>query len=384
MLRNLMASLVVLACALLPAAATRSGPITREFPAAAGGKLILDLEAGGAVEIVGTGGSSISVTYTLSCTPECDIAFDPQKGGLEITTAYKKDGGRQHSDIDLEIRVPRSFDLELNSMGGGVSIDGVEGTFEGETKGGELTLHDVKGEAKLTTMGGEITVTDSSLDGQLKTMGGEVTLENVVGDVKGSSMGGNVRYKNVRRSDGRLASPERVGKDLADATPDSVQISTMGGDVEVHDAPEGADLQTMGGDISVENARRFVRAKTMGGDIEIGSVDGWVQATTMGGEIEVTVTGKGGDVMLTSLSGNVTLRVPRGFGMNLDLEIAYTRNSRQEYKIDAPGGLKPAVSPDWDYDKGSPRKYIRAAGAVNGGGNKVRIETVNGNITVKE
>ena len=86
---------------------------------------------------------------------------------------------------------------------------------------------------------------------------------------------------------------------------------------------------------------------------------------------------------LTSLRANITLRVPRGFGMDLDLEIAYTRNSRQEYRIDAPRGLKPTVSPDRDYDKGSPRRYIRAAGAVNGGGNKVKIEAVHGNITVK-
>jgi DUF4097 and DUF4098 domain-containing protein YvlB len=384
MLRNAIAAVLSLACAALPAAATGSGPITREFRAAAGGRLILDLTAGGSVEIAGTGGSSVFVTYTLSCAPECEIAFDESKSGLKVTTAFKKQGGRQNSDIDLEIRVPRSFDLELDSTGGGVSIDGVEGSFAGETQGGELTLHDVKGDAKLTTMGGKITVTDSTVDGYLKTMGGEVMIENVVGDVKATSMGGNVRYKNVRRRDGQLASPEHVGKDLAEVSPDSVQISTMGGEIEIHDAPEGADLHTMGGDISVENARRFVRAKTMGGDIEIGSVDGWVQATTMGGDINVTLTGKGGDVTLTSLSGDITLRVPSGFGMDLDLEIAYTRNSRQEYRIDAPGGLKPTVSPDWDYDSGSPRKYIRAAGAVNGGGNKVKIETINGNITVKK
>jgi DUF4097 and DUF4098 domain-containing protein YvlB len=384
MLRNAIVAILAVACAAPSAAATGSEPTTREFRAAAGGRLTLDLKAGGSVEITGTGGSSVSVTYTLSCTPECAIAFDETGGGLKITTVFKEHKGRQSSDIEIKVRVPRSFDVKLDSMGGGVSIAGVEGKLAGETKGGELTLHDVRGEVKLETMGGKISVTDSTLDGYVKTMGGDVTLENVVGDVQGSSMGGNVRYKNVRRRDGQVASPERVGKGLDEVSPDSVQISTMGGEIEVKDAPEGADLHTMGGNIMVKDARRFVRARTMGGDIEIGSVDGWVQATTMGGDIDVTVTGKGGDVTLTSNAGEITLHVPPGFGMDLDLQIAYTRNSRQEYRIEAPGGLKLTVSPEWDYDKGTPRKYIRAAGAANGGGIKVKIETINGNITVKE
>jgi DUF4097 and DUF4098 domain-containing protein YvlB len=158
----------------------------------------------------------------------------------------------------------------------------------------------------------------------------------------------------------------------------------MGGEIVTEDAPEGADVMTMGGDIRIKNAGRFVRAKTMGGDIEIDSVDGWVQATTMGGNLDVTVTGAGGDVTLTSMSGTVVLRVPPGFGMNLDVEIAFTKNSRKQYAITAPGTGTPSVSPDWDYSQGSPRKYIRKSSKVNGGGHKVTVKTINGNVTVTE
>ncbi len=376
--------LLLFALVAAPAAAAVGSTATREFPVAAGGLLTLDLKAGGDVRITGDGGSSVKVTYSTSCEPHCGISFDTTKGGVTVSTAFKEHRSHQSSDVDLEIHVPSSFDVTVASMGGDVSIGGVDGKFTGETKGGDLTLRDVKGEAELTTMGGEIKVTDSTLDGALKTMGGEVTIENVVGNVKGSSMGGNVRYRNVHRRDGQAASPERVGKGKDEISPETVQISTMGGDIEVKDAPEGADVHTMGGDITVENARRFVRAKTMGGDLHIGPVDGSVNAATMGGDGIVTLTGGGGDVDLASLGGEITLRVPQGFGMDLDLEIAYTRNSRQDYKITAPGGLKSTVSPDWDYDKGSPRKYIRMSGAVNGGGKKVKVSTINGNITISE
>jgi DUF4097 and DUF4098 domain-containing protein YvlB len=194
-------------------------------------------------------------------------------------------------------------------------------------------------------------------------------------------MGGNVRFKNVVRRNGGVAAPPRL--DEVDGTTDTVQISTMGGGIDVDDAPEGANLHTMGGDIRVSDAVRFVSAKTMGGDIEIESVDGWVKATTMGGDIDVNVTGTGGDVDLTSMSGDVSLVVPSGFSMEFDLEIAYTRGSSQDYKIITSHDVKQLATREWDYDHGSPRKYIRGSGTVGGGQNRIKIRTVNGNIEIK-
>jgi DUF4097 and DUF4098 domain-containing protein YvlB len=377
-------AVLVVALAVPQIVSAKESSGTRDFRVAAGGKLTLDLDTGGSVKITGTGGSSVSVTYKVSCSPDCQVSFDQSGNDVRVESKFLSAARNQNADGDFEIRVPSRFDVALDSMGGSLEIDGVTGAFTGETKGGEITLRSVEGEAKLRTMGGEIHVTEAKLDGSVTTMGGEVTIENVEGDLKGSSMGGNVRYKNVRRTDGRLASPPHIGGDPSDATSETVQISTMGGEINTEDAPDGADVMTMGGDINVKNARRFVRAKTMGGDIRIDSVDGWVQATTMGGNLDVTVTGGGGEVALTSMAGNVVLRVPPGFGMDLDLEIAFTKNSRKEYAITAPGAGSPTVSPEWDYDHGTPRKYIRKSATVNGGGHKVTIRTVNGNITVAE
>lgn len=383
--KGMIVAVLIVAGAAVHAAAAEPLSGTREFHAAAGSKLTLRLATGAGVKIAGTGGSSVIVSYKLSCTPECEIKFDQSGSDVLVETRFKGSGKSERSDGELTISVPSRFDIALDSMGGGLEVDGVKGTFSGETKGGGITLHDVDGEAKLRTMGGAILVSDSTLDGTVETMGGAVTIENVVGDLKGSSMGGNVRYKNVRRKDGSVGSPRREdGAAPSEATPETVQISTMGGEIRTEDAPEGADVMTMGGDITIKNARRFVRAKTMGGDVQIDAVDGWVQATTMGGSIDVTVTGQGGDVTLTSMSGNVVLHVPRGFGMKLDLEISFTKNSRKDYAITAPGAAATSVSPDWDYANGSPRKYIRKSDSVNGGGHKVTLKTVNGDIKVIE
>ncbi|MGH9867928.1 MAG: DUF4097 family beta strand repeat-containing protein [Candidatus Polarisedimenticolia bacterium] len=379
--RALVTTLLAAACA---AYAATPAAVSRTVPVSSGGKLTLDLDTGGDVEISGTGGSSASVSYTASCRPECRVDIKKAGDGLRISSSFVSASNNTTADVEFKIAVPSHFDVEVQSMGGGISIVGVEGKFTGKTYGGALTLRDVRGEADLTTMGGGISLIDSDLDGELMTMGGEVLFENVVGDVKGGSMGGNVRYKNVRRRDGSHGSPPRTGEDLPDAVGETVQISTQGGEIDVEDAPDGADLHTMGGDIRVKKAERFVRAKTMGGDIHIDAVDGWLKALTMGGDIEASVIGNGGNVTLTSMSGDITLYVPAGFGMNLDLEIAFTRNSTQDYRITAPGRLPATTTKEWDREHGTPRKYIRTSGDVNGGGNTVKIRTINGNVTVRE
>ena len=355
----------------------------REFQVSPGQELSLNLEAGGSVKVSGWDRNVVAVSYEVQGrdAEDCRVELTKIGRGLEIVTDYIGRRNNRQARILFTIQVPRRFDIAIESMGGGLHISDVEGKFQGETMGGNLTLENVIGKASLSTMGGEIQLTDSELDGSLSTMGGEVLFRDVVGDVKGSSMGGNVRYVNVLRRDGEFASPSRTGS--ADVSADTVQISTMGGDIDVDDASDGADVHTMGGEIHIKNALRFVKAKTMGGDIRIDAVDGWVTATTMSGDIEVTVIGSGGEVKLTSMIGDVTLAVPSYFSMDLDLRIAYTRNSKQNYRFVSDFDLQVEQTSSWDYEHGSPRKYIYGKGSVAGGANRVTIETVNGNIYLR-
>ncbi|HXV77256.1 MAG TPA: DUF4097 family beta strand repeat-containing protein, partial [Candidatus Polarisedimenticolaceae bacterium] len=369
--------------ATLGATGTAAERATKTFPADSAQRLTLKLEAGGTVRVVGDGGSEITVSYDISATSagDCTVDAAADADGVTVISRFRSAGERRGSNIEIEVHVPRYFDVELDSIGGGLELEGVEGEFRGQTMGGALTLRDVRGEARLETMGGAITLVDSELDGKLSTMGGEVLFDNVIGDVTGSSMGGNVRYRNVRRRDGSVAKLGSLAD--VDVSEETVQISTMGGQISVERAAEGAALHTMGGDIRVEDAQRFVRAKTMGGDIVVEAVDGWVRATTMGGDIEVTLVGDGGDVDLESMSGDLLLVVPPGFSMELDIEIAFTRGSSEDYRITSEYDLEQTVSPGWDHAHGSPRKYIRAGGRTGGGDKRVKLRTVNGNVEIR-
>ncbi len=365
---------LTLAVVLLAVPAHTKADVERSIEVKSGQTLYVDLETGGNIEISGWDREEVKVTvdYHGSADQYFDVEIVKTGSGVEITSDLDSHGHGSHGESpDLNVKVPGKFNLDLQTMGGSIHIESVEGQFEGLTMGGSLKLYNLKGQVSLKTMGGNITCKDSELDGHVTTMGGEVLMENLLGSVKGSSMGGAVIYKNVTSRDGKSSGSV-------------VDISTMGGSINVSEAPEGAKVHTMGGDINIRSASEFVKATTMGGDVEIEAVDGWVKATTMGGDIDVQMVGDPdkGDrhVTLTSMSGDIDLTLPAGLSMEFDIELAYTKGHEGDYDIHSDFDFEREETKEWDRDNGSPRKYIYGKGSVKGGKHRIRIKTINGDI----
>lgn len=344
--------------------------IERTFDAREGQRLDLDMQTGADITISGWDNDEVEVII-MGADDDVEFDFDERSSGLRIRSEYTHRGNHS-GDIDVEVRVPHTFDINIETMGGDVSIAAVEGRFEGRTMGGDLTLDKVRGDVDMTTMGGDVDVSDAELDGSLKTMGGDVTMDDVTGSVNSTTMGGDVEYSNVRS--GRNA--------------DEVRIKTMGGDIVLDEALAGANVHTMGGDIEANRVGEFLKAKTMGGDITIDAIDGWIEANTMGGDIEVTMVGDAdaGDrhVELISRGGDIELTVPADLSMSLDLEIAFTRGSGDDYSIQSDFDIEIEKSGRWEYGDGDARKYIESTSSLNGGDHRVRIKTVNGNIILRK
>lgn len=356
--------------------------VKKEFDVNPGGKVTIDLKTGADIEIKGWDKNLLSATALIDDDKENSIEFNFDKSGnnVEIISNYSHRNKHNSSNAKLVLKVPKKFNVEFNTMGGDVNITFVEGNIEGKTMGGELELLNLKGVLDVVTMGGEITLKNSEVDGKVKTMGGEVLVENVKGDVNASSMGGKVRQVNV----------EGKGKSIGN----EVNISTMGGEIEIDKAPNGAKLKTMGGDIKVNKAGKFLDAETMGGEIEA-EVDGWIKATTMGGDVDIKMVGDPNDgkrdVTIKSMGGDITLVVPAGLSMDIDIEVIYAKGRKvksddefNKLKIVSDFPVKEERSAEWDNSKGSPRKTLSGTGSVNGGKNKVKITTYNGNVYLKK
>jgi DUF4097 and DUF4098 domain-containing protein YvlB len=358
---------------LLPFLLFAQDKIKKEIETEPGKTLDLELTSGGSIEVEGWDKNAISIVAHIRGDKEdYYIDVDERSSGINVEISYE---GRRNGDVSVDVRVPKKYNLKLETMGGDIMLKDIEGSFSGETMGGEIELYHLKGEADLTTMGGEIKVEDCDLDGQVKTMGGEISLRDVIGDLDASTMGGEVSYRNVKRRDNRDDARE-------------VKISTMGGEIEVDDAPGGADVSTMGGEIRIRSAKKFIKAKTMGGEINIDKIDGGVKATTMGGDIEVNMVGDPDqydrDVVLSSMGGDIILTVPAGLSMDFDIKLTLTNRSSDEYKIISDFPIDIEKSGKGDSSDWSARRYIYGTGKVAGGKNKIRIDTVNGDIIIKK
>ena len=349
--------------------------VHKEFTVKSGQLLYLNFETGATINVEGWDKNIVSFDAELGGRnwEDINIDFDQTSTGINVTSEYEGSHHNKSSKVDITIKVPKKFDLNFETTGGGVTLNNLEGELKGTTMGGSLTLSKLKGNLSLKTMGGSITLTDSDVDGKVSTMGGKVNIENVTGNVDGSSMGGNVTINNLKRRDGT-------------STGNETNISTMGGAIDLNTAPYGADVHTMGGNITINSAEKFVKAKTMGGKILIKSVNGSVKATTMGGNIQVTETGTGDnkDIELKSMGGDITLVVPADFSMNVEAQITYDEDDRGEYKIYSDYNLNESTEQKERDNGWRKSETLTGTGSFNAGKNKVRISTIAGDIYIKK
>lgn len=358
------------------AASVHAERFERTIDIDAGKQLKVDMTSGGTITVEGWDKKQVKIELDLGRSDLNENDIDVDKNSRGVSIEVRENGHSRHSGgLELLVYVPKKFDLELETMGGGINITDIEGEIEGQTMGGSLKLDGLISEIALTTMGGSINAKDSKLDGELKTMGGSIEFENVTGEVKATTMGGSVTMKNNKGT---------TVKDISE-----VKISTMGGGIHVDDAPNGADVHTMGGDITVNSAKKYVKAKTMGGEIEIKAIDGSVKATTMGGDITVNMVGdaSGTDhsVELSSMGGEVTLILPKNIDAEFDIHLVYTKDSRKDYEITSDFDFKiEEKDKDWNYSKGEARKEIIGTGKTGGGKHIIYVKTINGDITIKK
>ena len=123
----------------------------------------------------------------------------------------------------------------------------------------------------------------------------------------------------------------------------------------------------------------------MGGDVEIVSASAPLEASTMGGDLSARIDGGEGEVELSSMSGDVEVWLPAGFAGDFDVELVQTRGRDGDYTIDSDFDLRKSrstrkASYRGDYDE---ETVWRAEGATAGGGHRVKISTVNGDIKIR-
>lgn len=160
----------------------------------------LDLEAGGAVRIVGGDSKVVRVRVTdrgRHCA-DCVVAVTHGRDGIEVRTA-RTHAMNSPADLRVQVEVPMQTNVTLTSAGGEIEIEGIDGTVSGTTEFGALHLFHLSGPLMIETKRGDVTLRQSYVRGRVHTNDGRVLLEDVGGNVRGTSARGAVIERRVER-----------------------------------------------------------------------------------------------------------------------------------------------------------------------------------------
>ena len=351
-----------------------------------------------------------------------DVAVDisQRENDVDIRIDRKSRFASGRVSVDIQVKVPESYGLDLKTSGGDIDIGDLRGDVSARTSGGDVSVGNVS-EALLRvhTSGGDVTVKGGGRETKVSTSGGDIEINTALGPVNAKTSGGDIEIRDAR---GAVDATTSGGDITIGGTTGEVTARTSGGDIEIEHASgsteavtSGGDIRvgrttgevtvkTSGGDITIEYANGVVDAHTSGGDVIIDSAEGSLKAGTSGGDITisnatgggVTANTSGGDIearlkvgvsalkedwLLQSSGGELTIRIPEDLPATLEAEIHLERSwsgRDREYKIESDFDL------DEQDDERENRRTIKATGDINGGGNLIRLETSGGDIQIRK
>jgi DUF4097 and DUF4098 domain-containing protein YvlB len=234
----------------------------------------------------------------------------------------------------VEVR-PRSVPRVVWASETPIQRGDVAGDFLSTSGTSSYRIGNVSGRVKILTHSGEISVASVGSGADLKTLGGDIRVGPVKGDLAAQTAAGDVR------------------------------ATAVGG---------SARVETSGGDIRIERVDGWLRARTAGGDIVVPFVAGAVDAETAGGDVRIAVAARQlrEGVSIVNGGGDVTLVLPSDFRGKVDLTVTEADPS------------EPAIRSDFGEISISRREgTVRGTGTLNGGGERVRVQTSSGTIRLR-
>lgn len=276
---------------------------------------------------------------------------------------------------EFSIRSPRELEfVNVQTRGGGVTVNNIAGRLETETAGGSITLDNIGGAIRAATMGGGVTVGSAGGDAVLKSAGGSILVENIGGQLIATTYGGDIRAGVIRQ----LATLETMGGSIhVRQVGGDLRATTAGGNVEAGEVGGTALLKTAGGNIRLAAGRGLVDAATAGGGITLWKLERGAQAETAAGGITAEfVGGAFAASALQTTAGDITVFL--GPKLACSVRAAIEMASGHKIRSDFPELKISAEGADF-----GPREWF-AQGALNGGGPLLKLRTSIGDIDIRK
>ena len=332
--------------------------IENSFQVTPGGRLMVDSDRG-AIEVRTADSDHVDVKIERKVKKDGKwsveevledfaITFDHSDDGVTIRAKYDKKNRRRWKQernrlrIKFLITIPQRYNVDLKTLGGGISVADLEGEIRSQTAGGNLRIGRIKGPVWGQTVGGHIKLEGTVGDADVETSGGGITIGSVAGAIEAITTGGSIRI---------------------DEATGGVNAKTSGGGITIGRVAGPIEATTTGGSIRIDRAGG-VNAKTSGGNITVKEVMRSINAKTFGGSIEAYISRQpDGNCSLETTGGSVTAYLVEDIAVDVDAQTT--------------GGH---VSTDVPITVQGKIRGNRLQGAINGGGPLLKLHTFGGSV----
>jgi hypothetical protein len=276
---------------------------------------------------------------------------------------------------EFDIAAPVRLSLDVETKGGDVGVQKLDGELQAVTAGGDVSVGDVTGPARVETAGGDIRLATVGTRLEARTAGGSIRVGDVKGDATLETSGGEIVAGMV----GGTLRGETAGGDLVlRGASGPIEARTAGGQIQIGESGGSIVAQTAGGSIRLQGARGKVEARTAGGSIDLLQLRNAVRAATAAGcimaQIDADQKTFAASELQTSM-GDIQVFLPPNLPLTIDAA------------IDIAGGHKIVSDFPINIQRDGPvfaATKVRGEGALNGGGEVLRIRTSAGNIEIRK
>lgn len=290
---------------------------------------------------------------------------------------------RRHSihlanfSVEYEITVPANFRADVETQGGDIEVGDLGRSLRAVTAGGNIHTGDIGGDTIVETSGGSIRLGHIGGGLRARTAGGDIRVEGVGGAATLETSGGCIVSGQVQ---GTLRAVTAGGDIEIEGATGDVLARTAGGRIRVGEGGGRIRAETAGGSIHIVGAAGAVEAETAGGEIELERIHAGVRAATAAGNILARLLGDGklaSDSLLRTSFGDIEVYLPAELAVTIEATIEMATGN----KIDTDFPLKiEGTSADFSFAAGP----VRAFGDLNGGGQRLKIQTIGGDIVIRK
>ncbi|HEY7391712.1 MAG TPA: hypothetical protein VH640_24565 [Bryobacteraceae bacterium] len=316
------------------------------------------------------GGSGSEVTFTAKLSVEARTEDDARRifSRYHLRTLSANDqvivaapGGPVLTN--LNIKAPRLKLAVVQTSGGSVEANSIDGDLRVNSGGGDLKCDRIGGDCNLATAGGRIQVGEVGGDLECATAGGAISVKTVRGDAVLETAGGSV---DVSTAGGDLRVSTAGGAIHIGSASGNVTAGSGGGSITVGKAGGQVTVREMAGPVEV-GAAAAVRCESGSGGVRVSNISGPMRITTaLGSIIASLMDGRFRESMLETGNGDVTVLIPSNLGVTIRAE---TERGR--------------VVSDFPMAQRLVGMEVRAEGSINGGGPMLRIAGAGGTIFIK-